>query len=59
MKSAGYRGALVALTGYGQAADMANSRAAGFDAHLTKPVSPGELLDLVAGMVKARTGAEA
>jgi signal transduction histidine kinase/ActR/RegA family two-component response regulator len=43
-----YRGRLVALTGYGQAADMAASKAAGFDAHLTKPVSPADLLDLVA-----------
>jgi signal transduction histidine kinase/CheY-like chemotaxis protein len=42
-----YRGALVALTGYGQAADMAASQAAGFDAHLTKPVNPGELLELL------------
>jgi signal transduction histidine kinase/ActR/RegA family two-component response regulator len=30
---------LVALTGYGQANDRARSRAAGFDAHLVKPVS--------------------
>ena len=30
---------LVALTGWGQAADRAASRAAGFDAHLVKPVS--------------------
>lgn len=29
---------LVALTGYGQAADKARSRDAGFDAHLVKPV---------------------
>jgi len=29
---------LVALTGYGQAADRERSRAAGFDVHLTKPV---------------------
>src|SRR6185369_13657187 len=42
-----YRGRLLALTGYGQAADVAASRAAGFDAHLTKPVSPTDLLDLV------------
>jgi len=47
MKEQGYRGRLVALTGYGQAADMAASKAAGFDAHLTKPVSPAQLLDLV------------
>ncbi len=42
-----YRGKLIALTGYGQASDRADSSAAGFDAHLTKPVSPQELLDLV------------
>ena len=42
-----YRGYLVALTGYGQAADVAASRQAGFDAHLTKPVSPAVLMDLV------------
>ena len=42
-----YCGKLVALTGYGQASDRAASSAAGFDAHLTKPVSPQELLDLV------------
>jgi signal transduction histidine kinase/ActR/RegA family two-component response regulator len=48
-----YRGALVALTGYGQAADMAASRQAGFDAHLTKPVSPGELLELLVNLRKA------
>ena len=29
---------LVALTGYGQAEDIARTRAAGFDAHLVKPV---------------------
>jgi len=48
----GYRGRLVALTGYGQAADMAASKAAGFDAHLTKPVSPEELLDVVARLAQ-------
>jgi CheY-like chemotaxis protein/two-component sensor histidine kinase len=42
-----YRGKLVALTGYGQASDRAASSAAGFDAHLTKPAAPQELLDLV------------
>ncbi|MBG9387760.1 ATP-binding response regulator [Caenimonas aquaedulcis] len=47
-----YSGYLVALTGYGQATDRAASRAAGFDAHLTKPVSPSELLDLVAKYAK-------
>jgi len=48
----GYPGRLIALTGYGQAADMAASKAAGFDAHLTKPVSPEELLELVARLAQ-------
>ena len=30
---------LVALTGYGQASDLEKSRAAGFEAHLVKPIS--------------------
>ena len=34
---------LVALTGYGQAADVARARVAGFDVHLTKPAT-GEAL---------------
>jgi signal transduction histidine kinase len=34
---------LVALSGWGQDEDKARSRAAGFDHHLTKPVSPGDL----------------
>jgi signal transduction histidine kinase/ActR/RegA family two-component response regulator len=42
-----YRGRLIALTGYGQAADVAASRAAGFDAHLTKPVAPATLVETV------------
>jgi len=47
----GYRGRLVALTGYGQAADRAASREAGFDAHLTKPVAPSELLELIENLL--------
>jgi CheY-like chemotaxis protein len=43
---------LVALTGYGQAADRAASREAGFDVHLTKPVDP-----LVLDALLARAGA--
>ncbi len=34
---------LVALTGYGRPADRERAFAAGFDAHLTKPLKPGEL----------------
>ncbi|HSV36739.1 MAG TPA: ATP-binding protein [Ramlibacter sp.] len=46
-----YGGRLVALTGYGQAADKEASQRAGFDAHLTKPVSPQTLLDLIEKLV--------
>ncbi|HET9485436.1 MAG TPA: ATP-binding protein, partial [Xanthomonadales bacterium] len=41
------RARLVALTGYGQPADRERSRAAGFDAHLVKPVDLGELFSLL------------
>jgi CheY-like chemotaxis protein len=40
---------LVALTGYGESKDRARSQQAGFDRHLTKPVSPDDLLDLLRG----------
>jgi signal transduction histidine kinase len=40
---------LVALTGYGQDADRRRSAAAGFDLHLTKPVDPAALHELLAG----------
>jgi len=39
---------LVALTGYGQAQDRAATEAAGFDAHLTKPVDIETLRELIA-----------
>jgi CheY-like chemotaxis protein len=35
--------ALIALTGFGQAEDRRRAFAAGFDAHLTKPVAPDRL----------------
>jgi two-component system CheB/CheR fusion protein len=38
---------LVALTGYGQDADQLRSRQAGFDHHLTKPVDPQVIYDLI------------
>jgi CheY-like chemotaxis protein len=40
---------LVALTGYGQAADQRRALEAGFDVHLTKPVDPSTLEKLLAG----------
>jgi signal transduction histidine kinase len=42
---------LVALTGWGQDADRRRSEAAGFDMHLTKPVDPKVVSDLLAGRV--------
>jgi CheY-like chemotaxis protein len=39
---------LVALTGYGQPGDRQRSSEAGFDAHLTKPVDPVMLEELLA-----------
>jgi CheY-like chemotaxis protein len=39
---------LVALTGYGQPMDIANTQAAGFDAHLVKPIDLHRLLEHIA-----------
>jgi two-component system CheB/CheR fusion protein len=39
---------LVALTGYGQAADRRQTQDVGFDQHLIKPVDPGLLRTLLA-----------
>ncbi|MCM2251195.1 MAG: ATP-binding protein [Ramlibacter sp.] len=50
-----YRGRLVALTGYGQASDMAASRQAGFDAHLTKPADLANLLALLEKFSQPKT----
>jgi signal transduction histidine kinase/ActR/RegA family two-component response regulator len=50
----GFRGRVVALTGYGQATDVAASHAAGFDGHLTKPVGQSELLELVDKLLRPR-----
>jgi CheY-like chemotaxis protein len=38
---------LIALTGCGQESDKRIARAAGFDHHLTKPVNPDRLNDLL------------
>jgi CheY-like chemotaxis protein len=47
---AGLGGALiVALTGWGQQADLERSRAAGFDYHLVKPANPEAILGLITG----------
>ena len=38
---------LIAITGWAQDADKAHSRAAGFDHHLTKPIEPDKLIQLL------------
>ena len=45
---------LVAITGYGQADDRRRSLEAGFDAHLTKPVAPDHLADVLATLTRHR-----
>ena len=45
VRSAGAKVKLVAVTGYGQADDVKRAHAAGFDAHLKKPVGLDELED--------------
>ena len=38
---------IIALTGWGQSADREQTSAAGFDAHLVKPVDPENVLALI------------
>jgi CheY-like chemotaxis protein len=40
---------LIALSGYGQDADVRAAAEAGFDHHLTKPADPERLVRLIAG----------
>jgi PAS domain S-box-containing protein len=44
---------MVALTGWGQDGDFCRSQDAGFDRHLVKPVDPGSLLTMLAGLPAA------
>ena len=46
----GRRMGLIAITGYGQAEDQRRAYDAGFDAHLTKPVMPERLRQVMAGL---------
>src|SRR5262249_12337424 len=46
---------LVALTGWGQDEDLQQSRDAGFDAHMVKPVDPDALLEFLAGLRTQQT----
>jgi CheY-like chemotaxis protein len=45
---------LVALSGYDRPEDRVRSRAAGFDAHLGKPIEPGAVRSLIDGGAPAR-----
>ena len=45
---------LVAVTGYGQDSDRTKALAAGFDAHLVKPVDAGKLLQMLASRRRER-----
>lgn len=45
---------LIALTGWGQAEDKEKARAAGFDRHLTKPVDPDRVHELLTAYLESR-----
>jgi CheY-like chemotaxis protein len=44
---------MVAQTGWGQAQDRVRTRDAGFDAHLTKPIDPETIRDMLASLKTA------
>jgi signal transduction histidine kinase/CheY-like chemotaxis protein len=44
----------VALTGYASQADAASARAAGYDAHIAKPIDPGELATRIEQLLQER-----
>jgi CheY-like chemotaxis protein len=46
---------LIAVTGWGQAADKQAAADAGFDHHLVKPLAPDDLLDVLAALPAAPT----
>ena len=46
---------LIAVTGYTEYDDRGRSLRAGFDAHLTKPINPSQLLDLIGRQVPQRS----
>jgi PAS domain S-box-containing protein len=47
--SVGERVTLIAITGWAQDSDKVQSKAAGFDHHLTKPIEPEILIELLGG----------
>jgi len=50
---------LIALTGWGQDEDRLQSRDAGFDAHMVKPVDHDKLLEFLAALPPAGTARHA
>ncbi len=48
---------LIALTGWGRSTDLAQARAAGFDAHLLKPVEPEALIRTISDLRARRRAA--
>jgi signal transduction histidine kinase/ActR/RegA family two-component response regulator len=48
----------IALTGFARAEDRNRILAAGFQAHVSKPLDPAELTGVIAGLVRASTPAE-
>jgi CheY-like chemotaxis protein len=46
----------IALSGYASKKDAKAALAAGFDAHVSKPVDPAELVIMVNGLLKKTTG---
>jgi two-component system CheB/CheR fusion protein len=47
----------IALSGYASQKDARNALAAGFDAHVSKPVNPAELVFMVNGLLQRTSGA--
>jgi CheY-like chemotaxis protein len=47
---------LIAVTGWGQKEDKARAIAAGFNHHLTKPVDPDEVEDVLRTFFKGQLG---
>jgi PAS domain S-box-containing protein len=45
---------LIAVTGYGQPSDIAQSKEAGFDLHLVKPVEPNHFKKMIQSTLKTR-----
>lgn len=54
--AAGHSVHIVALTGWGQESDRRRSAAAGFDAHLVKPVEPATLIAAINSLGRTRAG---